>query len=120
MPADFDFAIVGSGFGGALMSLICRRLDKSVILLEKGEHRRFAIGESSTPLANLIWEHLCERWDFPRLRPLAKWGTWQKTYPEIACGLKRGFSFFHHQAADSWKLSHDHRNELLVAASPRD
>ena len=120
MPADFDIAVIGSGFGGALMSLICRRLGKSVIMLEKGEHPRFAIGESSTPLANLTLEELARRWDFPRLRPLAKWGTWQKAYPEVACGLKRGFSFFHHPLGASWKLAGDHRNELLVAASPRD
>src|SRR2546425_13140648 len=120
MPADFDIAVIGSGFGGALISLIARHLDKSVVLLEKGEHPRFAIGESSTPLANLILEHLSQRWDFPRLCPLAKWGTWQKNYPQIACGLKRGFSFFHHEIGQPWKLAADHRNELLVAASPRD
>jgi len=120
MPADFDIAIVGAGFGGALMAMIARRLDKSVVLLEKGTHPRFAIGESSTPLANLILEELSRRWDLPRIRPLAKWGTWQKTYPNLACGLKRGFSFFHHKLGEPWKYQPNHQNELLVAASPRD
>ena len=120
MPADFDLAIVGAGFGGALMALIARRLEKSVVLLEKGQHPRFAIGESSTPLANLILEELSRRWELPRLKPLAKWGTWQKTYPNLACGLKRGFSFFHHDLHQPWKYRADHRNELLVTASPRD
>ena len=120
MPADFDIGIVGAGFGGALMAMIARRLDKSVVLLEKGAHPRFAIGESSTPLANLILEELSRRWDLPRIRPLAKWGTWQKTYPQLACGLKRGFSFFHHLPGRAWKHQHSHENELLVAASPRD
>src|SRR5207247_8571914 len=80
MPADFDIAIVGAGFGGALMAMIARRLDKSVVLLEKGSHPRSAIGESSTALANLILEELSRRWDLPRIRQLAQWGTWQKTY----------------------------------------
>src|SRR3954470_19199641 len=120
MPADFDLAIVGSGFGGSLLALIARRLDKSVVLLEKGSHPRFAIGESSTPLANLVLEQLTHRWDLPRLRPLAKWGSWQKAYPKIACGLKRGFTFFHHQPGKPWEERPDHRNELLVAASPHN
>ena len=71
MNADFDIAIVGSGFGGSLMAMIARRLGRSVILLERGRHPRFVIGESSTPLANLLLEELARRYDLPRLLPLA-------------------------------------------------
>ena len=39
---------------------------------------RFAIGESSSPLANLLLEELAGRYDLPRVRPLAAWGTWQR------------------------------------------
>src|SRR3954468_8431599 len=120
MAIDFDIGIVGSGFGGSLMALIARRLDKKVVLLEKGKHPRFAIGESSTPMANLVLEDLPRRWDLPRLRPLAKWGSWQKNYPHLPCGLKRGFSFFHHETRRQWQPQSKHSNELLVAASPRD
>jgi len=70
------------------MAMIARRLGRSVVLLERGQHPRFAIGESSTPLANLLLEELAQRYGLPRLLPLAKWGSWQKAYPEIACGLK--------------------------------
>ncbi|HEX3130057.1 MAG TPA: tryptophan 7-halogenase [Thermoanaerobaculia bacterium] len=106
----FDLAIVGSGFGGSLLAMIARRLGRSVVLLEKGRHPRFAIGESSTPLANLLLEELATRYDLPRLRPLTKWGPWQREYPEIGCGLKRGFTFYH-PSSD---------RPLLVAASPHD
>src|SRR5215813_12716556 len=101
MNADFDIAIIGSGFGGSLMALIARKLGRSVVLLERGRHPRFAIGESSTPLANLLLEELADRYDLPRLRPLSKWGTWQRTYPHVACGKKRGFSFFVHGAQEA-------------------
>src|SRR5437762_13768060 len=97
MNADFDIAVVGSGFGGSLIAMIARRLGRSVVLLERGKHPRFAIGESSTPLANLLLAELAARYDLPRVMPLAKWGSWQRTYPEIGCGLKRGFTFYHHQ-----------------------
>ena len=71
MKTDFDLAIVGSGFGGSLTSMIASRLGLSVILIERGRHPRFAIGESTSPLANVILEQLAERYDLPRLLPLA-------------------------------------------------
>src|SRR5437016_2801103 len=120
MQTDFDIAVVGSGFGGSLTAMIARRLGLSVILLERGSHPRFAIGESSTPLANLLLEELARRYDLPALLPLTKWGTWQRTHPEIACGLKRGFSFYHHRWGEAFCPDPERRNELLVAASPRD
>ncbi len=115
MKADFDIAVVGSGFAGSLIAMIARRLGKSVMLIERGAHPRFAIGESSTPLANLLLEELALRYDLPGVRPLCKWGAWQKSLPHIGCGLKRGFTFLHHAFGEKFSGS-----ELLVAASPRD
>jgi FADH2 O2-dependent halogenase len=117
---DADVAIVGSGFAGAIMALVLRRLGRSVVLLERGRHPRFAIGESSTPLANLLIEELADRYDLPRLRPFSKWGTWQSTYPEVACGLKRGFTFFRHDLGRTFDDTGEHARQLLVAASPHD
>src|SRR6266566_3262989 len=102
MNTDFDMAVVGSGFGGSLLAMIAKRLGRSVVLLERGRHPRFAIGESSTPLANLLLEELARRYDLPRLLPLTKWGTWQKAYPDLGCGLKRGFTFYHHTFDEPW------------------
>jgi tetracycline 7-halogenase / FADH2 O2-dependent halogenase len=117
---EADVAIVGSGFTGSLMALALRRQGRSVVMLERGRHPRFAIGESSTPLANLLIEELADRWDLPRLRPLSKWGTWQTAYPHVACGLKRGFSFFQHEAGRPFVDGPEHAHQLLVAASPHD
>ena len=108
LKREFDLAVVGAGFGGSLMAMIAHQLGLSVVLLEQGRHPRMVIGESTTPLSNLLLEKLSATYDLPRIAPLAKWGSWRRTYPEIACGLKRGFSFFHQE------------DELLVAASPRD
>jgi len=108
LTREFDLAIVGAGFGGSLMAMIAHQLGLSVVLLEQGRHPRMAIGESTTPLSNLLLERLSATYDLPRIAPLAKWGSWQRSYPQIACGLKRGFTFFHQQ------------EQLLVAASPHD
>ena len=118
MRAPFDLGILGSGFGGSLLAMIARRLGLSVLMIDKARHPRFAIGESSTPLANLLLEELADRYDLPMVRPLSKWGTWQDACPEVACGLKRGFTFFHHQLGQPW--SSDGHHEMLVAASPKD
>jgi FADH2 O2-dependent halogenase len=115
-----DVAVLGAGFAGSLMALVLQRVGRHPVLLERGSHPRFAIGESSTPLANLTLEGLCRTYDLPRLFPLTKYGRWQRTYPGISCGLKRGFSFFQHYPGRAFQPSPDHTNELLVAASPAD
>src|SRR5258706_15681131 len=97
MSDSYDLAVIGSGFAGSLMAMIARRLGCSVVLLERGAHPRFAIGESSTPLANLLLAELAHRYDLPRIAPLSKWGSWQRAHPVIGCGLKRGFPFYHHE-----------------------
>ncbi len=149
MRERYDLVIVGSGFSGSLLAMIARRLGLSAVLIERGKHPRVLIGESSTPLTNLLLEELSDRYDLAAVRPLAKWGSWQREHPEIACGLKRGFTFYHHllhqkqscypkggdaaRASEPCALSPgpcalspepcaftDRKRQLLVAASPHD
>lgn len=115
-------AVIGSGMGGSLLATALRRQGREVVMLERGSHPRFAVGESTTPLANLIVEEIADEFAMPFLKPLAKWGSWQATHPELACGLKRGFTFYHHDlgrrfprpAADALA------RQLMVGASPSD
>jgi FADH2 O2-dependent halogenase len=100
--------------------MIARRLERSVLLVEKGTHPRIVIGESSTPLSNLLLEELAPRYDLPALLPLTKWGSWQRAYPQLACGLKRGFTFHHHVLGKQTAPKDDRQDQLLVAASPHD
>ncbi len=116
----YDIAIVGSGFAGSLLAMIVRQLGHSVVLIEKGRHPRVVIGESSTPLSNLLLEELATRYDLPALLPLSKWGSWQRLYPNIAVGLKRGFTFRHHGLGAASHADPERADQLLVAASPRD
>ena len=115
-----EIAIVGAGFAGSLMALVLQRIGRPCALIERGTHPRFAIGESSTPTANLVLESLCRAYDLPHLLPLSKYGRWQRSYPAITCGLKRGFSFFQHQPGRAFEATPNHANELLVGASPND
>ncbi|HET7218761.1 MAG TPA: FAD-dependent oxidoreductase, partial [Vicinamibacterales bacterium] len=117
---DADVAVVGSGFGGSLAALALLKRGQRVALIERGRHPRFAIGESSTPLANLLVEEIADRYDLPGVRVFSKWGTWQRARPEIACGLKRGFTFFFHQPGQPFPDDGERLRQLMVAASPHD
>jgi tetracycline 7-halogenase / FADH2 O2-dependent halogenase len=117
---DADVAIAGSGFAGSLTALALRARGYRVALIERGRHPRFAIGESSTPLANLLIEELADRYDLPGVRVFSKWGTWQRARPDVACGLKRGFTFFFHRPREAFPDDENRQRQLLVAASPHD
>jgi FADH2 O2-dependent halogenase len=116
-PRRFDIVILGAGFAGSLMSMIARRLGHRVAMIDRSSHPRFAIGESSTPVANFVLRDLALRYDLPRLLPLCKFGPWQRHYPELGCGLKRGFTYFQHQPGRPFRGDSSHSNELSVAAS---
>jgi FADH2 O2-dependent halogenase len=120
MHVDTDIAIVGSGFAGSLVALCLGQRGRRVVLVERERHPRFVIGESSTPLADLLLEELADRYDLPRIRPFSKWGTWQRARPDVACGLKRGFTFLFHRFGEPFPDDRDHARQLLVAASPHD
>jgi FADH2 O2-dependent halogenase len=68
----------------------------------------------------VLIEQLADRYDLPRLRPLSAFGTWQRTYPDVVCGLKRGFTYFKHEMGHRYLPAPDRSNQLLVAASPND
>ncbi len=116
----YDLVIVGSGFGGAILAQTARQLGKTVLLVERFQHPRFAIGESTSPLMNLLIEELARRYNLPRLLPLTTYGAWQEKYPELGCGLKRGFSYYAQEAGKPFRKTQNRENELLVAASPND
>ena len=113
-------AVVGAGFGGSLIALIAAKLGYEVLLTEQGRLPRFAIGESSTPMADLILSDLCERYDLAALKPLCSWGSWKRELAEVGCGLKRGFTYLAHRPGQPFSDTADHARSLLVAASPDD
>src|SRR5262249_20519602 len=116
MKIDFDLAIIGSGFSGSLLAMIARRTGRSVMLLDRGAHPRFAIGESTSPLMNLVIEQLANRYDLPRLKPLTTWGEWQRNYPQVAGGLKRGSTYFKHESGARYRTAPDRSNQLIGSA----
>jgi tetracycline 7-halogenase / FADH2 O2-dependent halogenase len=115
-----DILVAGAGFAGSLMALVLHSLGLKVCLVEKGQHPRFAIGESSTPIADMILRELAATYNLPWLAAFSRYGSWQQAHPEIVCGLKRGFSYFKHYPGKTFATNPNHANELLVAASTDD
>jgi len=117
---DHDVIILGSSFSGSLLGWILAARGMRVLVIDRGRHPRFAIGESSTPAADLILADLARRHRLPELAPLARWGSWQAAYPHLGCGKKRGFSYFHHRPGEPFRDTLHHASSLLVAASATD
>jgi len=115
-----EVAIIGSGFAGSLLARVLAVLGYDVVLLERGTHPRFAIGESSTPLANLSLERLGIRYGLADCYHLATHGRWLAHFPELRRGLKRGFTFYRHHPDQPFADRGLDSERLLVAASPRD
>ncbi|HEY9230127.1 MAG TPA: tryptophan 7-halogenase [Gemmatimonadaceae bacterium] len=111
-----EVAVIGSGFAGSIMARVLRVLGFDVVLLERGTHPRFAIGESSTPLANLSLERLAQRYNLPDCYYLSAHGRWLRHHADVRRGLKRGFTFYRHHPGHALDTS----ERLLVAASPED
>jgi FADH2 O2-dependent halogenase len=113
-------AIVGSGFAGSLLARVLAVLGHDVVLLERGSHPRFAIGESTTPLANLSMERLARRYGLTDCYHLAAHGRWLQHFPELRRGKKRGFTFYRHHPGQPFADRGLDSERLLVAASPSD
>ena len=79
-----EVVIVGSGFAGSLLARVLAVLGYDVVLLERGTHPRFAIGESTTPLANLSLERLGMRYGLADCYHLATHGRWMRSSARAA------------------------------------
>jgi FADH2 O2-dependent halogenase len=120
MKSTSEIAIIGSGFAGSLMARVLAVLGYDVVLLERGTHPRFAIGESSTPLANLSLERIGHRYGLADCYRVATHGRWLEHFPELRRGLKRGFTFYRHHPGQPFANRGLDSERLLVAASPND
>ena len=110
--------IVGSGFAGTILARALNARGQRVVLIERHTHPRFAIGESSTPLASICLERLAIEYDLPDLFALATYDRWNRELPGVGHGLKRGFSFYQHRPNHAFANGPRNEARLLVSASP--
>jgi FADH2 O2-dependent halogenase len=120
MTQHVDVTVIGSGFAGSILAWILARQGLGVALIDRARHPRFAIGESSTPIADLILRRLGNDYQLKELSDLSTWGSWQRSHPDLGCGRKRGFSYFVHHQGREYEEADLGQSSLLVAASPSD
>ena len=96
MQKDYDVVVVGSGIAGSILALTLSRIGCRVLVVEKGKHPRFTIGESTVPTMTLGMRQLAERYNVPELEDVCHYLGLKKhglvAYP------KRHFWFGLHHA----------------------
>jgi tetracycline 7-halogenase / FADH2 O2-dependent halogenase len=94
--SSYDVLILGSGIAGTVLAVLLARHGVKVLVVERGEHPRFAIGESTVPETTFLFEVLAKRYDVPELEYFKNFGNVRK-HISSSCGVKRGFSFVYHR-----------------------
>jgi FADH2 O2-dependent halogenase len=93
----FDVIILGSGLAGSILATILAKHDLSVLMIDKGVHPRFAIGEAMTPDTDLMMSILSYHYSIPEIAHLSSFENICTHISPSACGLKRSFNFVYHQ-----------------------
>lgn len=109
----FDVAILGAGIGGTMLAAILARQGKRVLVLEKGSHPRFAVGEALLPQSTLWMWILAQRFDVPEIQHLTRLDSIHK-HIGPTCGIKRTLSFLYHEDG---KRQDPKKSSLLIAPS---
>jgi FADH2 O2-dependent halogenase len=88
----YDVAVLGSGIAGSTLAAILGRLGFRVLLLEKGTHPRFAVGEAMQPQSSMLMWILGERFDVPEIGNIS---SSEKILTRVTriCGIKKTFGF---------------------------
>jgi tetracycline 7-halogenase / FADH2 O2-dependent halogenase len=108
-----DVIILGSGLGGSITASCLARQGANVVLVDAGQHPRFAVGESMIP--NLVeWLHVLSlRYDVPEIRHLLDVKAITKHIGPHH-GRKRHFGFIKHDAGQE-----PDPDESAMFASPK-
>ncbi|MEM9510659.1 MAG: NAD(P)/FAD-dependent oxidoreductase, partial [Cyanobacteria bacterium P01_E01_bin.35] len=94
---QFDVIILGSGIGGSTLATVLAKQQAKVLMIDKGTHPRFAIGEAITSHTEHLLSLLSHYYSVPELENLSSFKTIQENISTSACGYKRSFGFLYHR-----------------------
>jgi FADH2 O2-dependent halogenase len=111
----YDVAVLGSGIAGATLAAILGRQGFRVLLLEKGTHPRFAVGEAMQPQSSMLMWILGEQYDVPEIGHIS---STEKILKHVTrnCGVKKTFGFLYHEAGKTQDPDQGHL--LIPPATP--
>ncbi|NJR73605.1 MAG: NAD(P)-binding protein [Scytonema sp. CRU_2_7] len=104
----FDTIILGSGLAGSTLASILAKHGFSVLLLEKGTHPRFAIGEAMLPESAMWMWIVAERYDLPELKNLTDVKA-MRQHVSSGCGVKRLLGFVYHNEGEKQNPNQTHQ-----------
>ena len=104
----FDTIILGSGLVGTTLASILAKHGFKVLLLEKGTHPRFAIGESMLPQTSMWMWIIGEHFDIPELKNLSNTKA-VREHVSSTCGVKRVIGFVYHNEGEEQDSNHGHK-----------
>ena len=93
---ETDVVVLGSGLAGSVTALCLVRQGLRVMLLDRGTHPRFALGESTTTPSSLWLKVLAERYDAPELHNITT-AEGVRRHVAPTSGVKSNFGFLYHE-----------------------
>ena len=91
----FDTIILGSSITGSTLASILGRHGYRVLLLDRGRHPRFALGEAMVAQTSFWLWLLSERYRVPEIKLLSNTRAVAQAVSR-SCGIKRSVGFVHH------------------------
>jgi len=92
----YDIIMLGSGLPGAVLAGIIARMGARILIIEKGQHPRFAIGEAMLPQSTMWMMLLGERFNLPEINDITSVARVNEKVSKV-CGQKRTISFLYHR-----------------------
>lgn len=118
-PIQYDSIILGSGIGGASLAAILARHGYKVLMLEKGRHPRFAIGEAAF-FRTCLWIWLTgQRYDVPELLHIVSPESIAE-HVSPSAGLKQTFGQAYHRVGEPYRIEETHNIVTPLAFFFRD
>ena len=91
MSSTYDCCILGAGIAGTTSALVLAQMGLHVLVVEAGQHPRFAIGESLVPTTTLGFDYLARTYGIPELRQISHYPAMMES--GLAGWPKLGFWF---------------------------
>lgn len=110
----YDVVVIGSGVAGSITALLLSKLGHKTLMVEKGVHPRFALGESSTPVFSKKLKNLAMTYDVPEFKELSTYDTIMASGKSLMCGPKEVFHYFVHQPNQTQAMVNGEYPEIMI------
>lgn len=105
MLNTYDCCVLGAGIAGTASALVLSQAGLKVLVVEAGQHPRFAIGESLVPTTTLGFDYLARTYRIPELRQISHYPAMMES--KLTGWPKLGFWFGNHRDGQALQPGHE-------------